>query len=52
LEQRVQYNKQFMEGIKEAEDTINFLFCGPDETQDMALVVTPLNILLLLTLWL
>jgi len=43
-----EYNKK--EGIKEAEDTTNLLFCGPDETQDIALVVIPLNILLLLTL--
>ena len=45
-----EYNKTLMEGIKEAEDTTNLLFCGPDQTQDIALVVIPLNILLLLTL--
>jgi hypothetical protein len=47
-----EYNKKFREGIREAEDTMNLLFCGPDQTQDIALDVIPLNILLLLTLWL
>jgi hypothetical protein len=47
-----EYNKKFREGVREAEDTMNLLFCGPDQTQDIALNVIPPNILLLLALWL
>jgi len=47
-----EYNKKFRDGIREAEDTMNLLFCGPDQTQGIALDVIPLNILLFLTVWL
>jgi len=47
-----EYNKKFREGVREAGDTTNFLFCSPDQIQDIALNVIPPNILLLLTLWL
>jgi hypothetical protein len=46
------YNKKFKEGVRKAGDTTYLLFCGPDQTQDIALNVILLNILLLLTLWL
>jgi hypothetical protein len=33
-----EYNKKCREEVKEAKDTTNLLLCGPDQTQDIALM--------------